>query len=184
MRDPRLTALWVLWATGVAVGVLLTLSAGCSEPSPPKPKPAPVEATDHHHEHDVNEPVRTPVAVPHHCRPDDTAHLVRLLPVSFDFDEDQPNDRGTAALLHNGRCLRSLLPDSLVLVGHADERGPRRYNTDLGFRRAQSVYQWMRERQLWGANWVVTSEGEDSPLCQASTERCWERNRRVEFEAP
>ena len=70
---------------------------------------------------------------------------------------------------------------TLVLEGHADERGTREYNLALGQRRAESVADYLESRGINRSRLVIKSYGEESPAVSESNERAWARNRRVEI---
>ena len=70
---------------------------------------------------------------------------------------------------------------TIVLEGHADERGTREYNLALGQRRAESVADYLESRGINRSRLVIKSYGEESPAVSASNEIAWARNRRVEI---
>ena len=70
--------------------------------------------------------------------------------VLFDVDEFTLNTASKAALDIQAEWLVSNPGYVIVLEGHADERGTREYNLALGFRRAQSVQDYLVARGVSG----------------------------------
>jgi peptidoglycan-associated lipoprotein len=69
----------------------------------------------------------------------------------------------------------------LTVSGHADERGTTQYNIALGARRADSARKYLSDLGV-ATKLDTVSFGEEKPLCADSSEECWTRNRRVEFQ--
>jgi len=67
------------------------------------------------------------------------------------------------------------------IVGHADARGTREYNRDLGGRRARAVAETLVRAGASREQLVVRTRGEDEPRAEGSTEETWATNRRVEI---
>ncbi len=73
-------------------------------------------------------------------------------------------------------------PDiSVVLEGHADERGTREYNIALGERRAKAVHQLLVLQGVAQKQLQVISFGEERPVALGHDESAWSLNRRVEL---
>ena len=73
-------------------------------------------------------------------------------------------------------------PDiTIVISGHADERGTREYNLALGQRRAEAVRDYLILNGINKNRINVKSFGEEKPLVNGSDERSWARNRRAEI---
>jgi len=70
---------------------------------------------------------------------------------------------------------------SIVLEGHADERGTREYNIALGERRAKSVAEYLVLKGVSRGQLEVVSYGEERPAVDGSNEFSWAKNRRVEI---
>ncbi len=70
---------------------------------------------------------------------------------------------------------------SLVMEGHADERGSREYNIGLGDRRAQAVRRVLELNGVSGSQLSVVSYGEEKPAAEGHSETAWRLNRRVEL---
>ena len=67
---------------------------------------------------------------------------------------------------------------TVVLEGHADERGTREYNLALGERRANSAKDYLMTYGISGKRISVISYGKERPVNTASTPLAWSQNRR------
>lgn len=67
------------------------------------------------------------------------------------------------------------------IAGHTDERGSDEYNLALGQRRAAAAKRFFTQRGIDAGRIEIVSFGEERPVCTASDEGCWSRNRRDEF---
>ncbi|MDR3124577.1 MAG: OmpA family protein, partial [Endomicrobium sp.] len=67
----------------------------------------------------------------------------------------------------------------VVLEGHADERGTRKYNEGLGYKRAEKVKEFYESKGIDGSRMTIESYGEDKLADTASTEEAHSKNRRV-----
>ena len=101
--------------------------------------------------------------------------------VYFDFDKYNLTSRSIQTLGGVISAMKDNSSITLVLEGHADERGTREYNLALGQRRAESVADYLESRGIDRSRLTVKSYGEESPVVSASNERAWARNRRVEI---
>jgi peptidoglycan-associated lipoprotein len=99
--------------------------------------------------------------------------------VLFDVDGFTLNSSAKAALDIQAEWLLSNPGYVIVLEGHADERGTREYNLALGFRRAQSVQEYLVARGVSGLRLKTRSYGKERPVEICSSERCYEKNRRT-----
>ena len=99
--------------------------------------------------------------------------------VLFDVDEFTLNSASKAALDIQAEWLVSNPGYVIVLEGHADERGTREYNLALGFRRAQSVQEYLVAGGVSGLRLKTRSYGKERPVEICSSERCYEENRRT-----
>jgi peptidoglycan-associated lipoprotein len=68
---------------------------------------------------------------------------------------------------------------SLVIEGHADERGTREYNLALGARRANAVRDFLISQGVDSARLETISFGKERPVSLCSEESCWSKNRRA-----
>ena len=67
---------------------------------------------------------------------------------------------------------------TIVLEGHADERGTREYNLALGERRANAAKDYLMTYGVSGKRMTVISYGKEKPVNPASTPLAWSQNRR------
>jgi peptidoglycan-associated lipoprotein len=112
------------------------------------------------------------------CVPDTRCTLE---PVYFDFDESNLTSEARTTLEDNAQCLQTK-QGQVTLAGHADERGTIEYNLALGERRANSVKKYLNNLGVQSDRLKTTSYGEERPVCEAKTEDCYQRNRRVELD--
>lgn len=70
---------------------------------------------------------------------------------------------------------------TIVIEGHADERGTEEYNLALGDRRAQAVKDYLTRLGVSASKLRVVSKGETEPLDPRHNEAAWTKNRRAEF---
>ena len=67
---------------------------------------------------------------------------------------------------------------SVVLEGHADERGTREYNLALGERRANSARDYLMTYGISSDRISVLSYGKEKPVDSGSNPLSWSKNRR------
>ena len=67
---------------------------------------------------------------------------------------------------------------TVVVEGHADERGTREYNLALGERRANAARDYLMTYGISGKRISVISYGKEKPVNPASTPLAWSQNRR------
>lgn len=67
---------------------------------------------------------------------------------------------------------------SLIIEGHADQRGTQAYNMVLGKKRATAIRDYFSQLGVDPSRLTVISYGKDKPFCQDSTEVCHQLNRR------
>ena len=67
---------------------------------------------------------------------------------------------------------------SVVLEGHADERGTREYNLALGERRANSAKDYLMTYGVSASRISVISYGKERPVDAGSNPLSWSKNRR------
>lgn len=101
--------------------------------------------------------------------------------VYFDFDKSSIRSEFRTMLNAHAMNLVANPSMSVVLEGHADERGTREYNLALGERRAKSVADYLMLKGVASAQIDTVSYGEEKPLAMGSTESDYAENRRVEI---
>ena len=80
--------------------------------------------------------------------------------------------------LSQAAWLRKNSDITIVLEGHADERGTREYNLALGERRANAAKDYLMTYGISGKRISVISYGKEKPVNPASTPLAWSQNRR------
>lgn len=115
------------------------------------------------------------------CKSNQAGQPLALGVIRFDFDKSnvRPDMRGI--LDGNATCLKQGTKVTLVLEGHADERGTQEYNLALGEQRADTIRQYLVSAGVDPSRVRVVSKGENEPVCRSATDACYEKNRRVEF---
>lgn len=99
----------------------------------------------------------------------------------FDFDKAVVKSEALADLSAHAKYLVNNPSVTVILEGHADERGTREYNMALGERRAKAVSRYLSVQGVSAAQMEVISYGEERPAMQGHTEASWSKNRRVEL---
>jgi peptidoglycan-associated lipoprotein len=101
--------------------------------------------------------------------------------VRFDFNEANLRPEARDGLSEVADCIEEA-GGTLIIEGHADERGTEEYNLALGDRRARAVMEYLSRLGVPMSKMRAVSKGEAEPLVDASNESAWQKNRRVEFE--
>jgi peptidoglycan-associated lipoprotein len=101
--------------------------------------------------------------------------------VFFDYDSSSIRADSKQTLDSKVPLLRQYTGFTIVIEGHADERGSTEYNLALGTRRAASVMDYLVGFGLDGGRFRTFSYGEERPVAPGSNEAAWSRNRRAEF---
>ena len=99
--------------------------------------------------------------------------------VFFEVDQYTLNNSAKAALDTQAQWLINNRGYVIIVEGHADEQGTREYNLALGFRRAQSVQEYLVARGVSGLRLKTRSYGKERPIEICSVERCYSKNRRA-----
>ena len=103
------------------------------------------------------------------------------------FDRDSANIREDEArkLRNEVTSLRALLEanpwSSVIVEGHADDRGAPDFNQRLGMKRARSVVRFLARERFDTRRWAVVSCGEGMPRIPREDEAARMQNRRVEL---
>ena len=89
-------------------------------------------------------------------------------------------DSAAASLLESqANWLKSTPGFTIMLEGHADERGTREYNLALGERRANSAKEFLVSLGIDAGRIQTISYGKERPAAEGSTSEAWSENRRV-----
>ena len=98
--------------------------------------------------------------------------------VYFDFDRSDIRADQVATLEAQAAWLQSFRAVTIVVEGHADERGTREYNLALGERRANSHKDYLVSLGVDPARVETVSYGKERPAVLGSNEAAWAQNRR------
>jgi len=103
-------------------------------------------------------------------------------PVAFNFDSPYLTDLGKGQVYLAAQRLKERGNLTIVVEGHADNRGDDAYNQKLGLERAQNVMNELASFGIDPSRMSTASVGESRPLIEHDT--AWARaiNRRVEFQ--
>ena len=99
----------------------------------------------------------------------------------FEFDSSELSSEDRDALTAHAEFMANHPEISVVMEGHADERGTREYNMALGERRAQAVMQLMVLQGASRDQLQSISFGEERPVALGHDESAWRVNRRAEL---
>jgi len=97
----------------------------------------------------------------------------------FDYDKAEVRTDAREALSQTAQFMRSYPQLKVVIEGHCDERGSTEYNLALGDRRAAAAKQYMTSLGISADRLETVSYGKERPFCTASTEECYQQNRRA-----
>ncbi len=112
---------------------------------------------------------------------DDPASPLSKRVFYFDFDRHEVPEEDRAALSAHADHLAANPALTVVVEGHADERGSREYNLALGERRAKAVASLLKLQGAAGSQLQVISFGEERAVAPEHDEAAWRLNRRVEL---
>ena len=112
---------------------------------------------------------------------DDPNSPVSVRVIYFPLDSVQVSNEDREVISAHARLLSSNPDVTVVLEGHADERGTREYNLALGERRAKAVQQLLVLQGVAPDQVQVISFGEERPVALGHDEEAWHLNRRVEI---
>ncbi len=99
----------------------------------------------------------------------------------FDYNSSELSAEDREALSTHARFMAEVPSVTLVLEGHADERGSREYNLALGERRAKAIERILNLEGVPAEQVQVISFGEERPMALEHDEEAWRLNRRVEL---
>ncbi len=101
--------------------------------------------------------------------------------VYFEYDSYRLSSKSLQTLKSLANLLEQNENLTILLAGHADERGTREYNLALGQRRGEAVADYLRTLGVDSNRLTVRSYGEERPVALCSNEASWAKNRRVEI---
>jgi peptidoglycan-associated lipoprotein len=99
--------------------------------------------------------------------------------VFFDTDSSELSAQAQATLNRQAQWLMLYPQYSIVIEGHADERGTREYNIALGGRRAAAVQSYLASRGVPLGRMSTISYGKERPVATCDDISCWSQNRRA-----
>ena len=99
--------------------------------------------------------------------------------VFFATNESVLTTASRETLRKQAAWLRKNSKITVVLEGHADERGTREYNLALGERRANSVRDYLMSQGVSASSITVISYGKERPVNPESSRLAWSQNRRA-----
>jgi len=99
--------------------------------------------------------------------------------VFFDTDSSVLTPEGEATLTKQAEWLLKYPRYTIVVEGHADERGTREYNLALGARRAAAVVNFLVSRGVNANRITSRSFGKERPVAICNDISCWSQNRRA-----
>ena len=111
---------------------------------------------------------------------DTVEYLAKGVPdrVFFATNESVLTTRSRETLRKQATWLRANPSVTVVLEGHADERGTREYNLALGERRANAAKDYLMTYGISGNRISVISYGKERPVDSGSNPLAWSKNRR------
>ena len=101
--------------------------------------------------------------------------------IYFDYDQATLREDALSDLLKVSRLMKDNPKYTLLVEGHADERGTREYNLALSERRAKAVEDFLSASGVSSFNVEVVGYGEEKPVDNGSNESAWSQNRRAEL---
>jgi peptidoglycan-associated lipoprotein len=99
--------------------------------------------------------------------------------VFFDSDSTDLTPTAVATLDKQAQWLARYPRYTILIEGHADERGTREYNFSLGARRGQTVRDYLASRGVAGTRMRTVSYGKERPVAVCNDISCWSQNRRA-----
>ncbi len=99
--------------------------------------------------------------------------------IFFDTDKFNVDSEDQGVLRSQASWLAQYPNVSIVVEGHADERGTRDYNLALGERRANSAKNYLITLGVAASRIRTVSYGKERPQATGSNESAWAQNRRA-----
>jgi peptidoglycan-associated lipoprotein len=101
--------------------------------------------------------------------------------VFFDYDKSEIRSDAESVISRDAAYLSNHPTTKVVIGGYCDERGSDEYNLALGENRAETTKKNLINAGVSPNRIRVLSYGKEKPFCTASTETCWQSNRRAGF---
>ena len=99
--------------------------------------------------------------------------------VFFETDSSELSAASRATLDRQAQWLLLYPQYTVMIQGHADERGTREYNIALGGRRAAAVQAYLASRGVLLSRISTISYGKERPVAVCNDISCWSQNRRA-----
>ena len=112
---------------------------------------------------------------------DDRSGLLAKRIIYFVYDSSEVQPEYLPVIVSHANFLAANKGKTVVLEGHADERGSPEYNIALGEQRAQTVAKLMKLQGVSDAQIQIVSFGEEKAAVTGHDENAWQQNRRVEI---
>jgi peptidoglycan-associated lipoprotein len=109
---------------------------------------------------------------------DDPNSLLFTKTIYFDFDQSTIRSEFIEVLRAHAAYLNGNLTATVLIEGHADERGSREYNIGLGERRANAIKSFLQAEGVSEVQLNTISYGEERPVAFGQDEASWAQNRR------
>lgn len=165
---------------GISATLVCILLAACSS-TPQKavetPQPAPKAAPP--------APVVVAPIAPTESAAAKQARMIQELAkksIYFDFDDFTVKQEFQGVLKQQAEFITQTPKDMVMLSGNADERGSSEYNLALGQKRAEAVRKALIILGVPDSRLEAVSYGKEKPRATCHEEKCWQENRRVDFE--
>ncbi len=122
----------------------------------------------------------TSMSAPKGLAPDSQEFLVVNVGdrVFFGFDKSEISSDSADTLKRQAAWMQDNPNVTIIVEGHADERGTREYNLALGERRANAVREHLISLGVSTARIGTISYGKERPAVLGSNEAAWAQNRR------
>lgn len=161
--------------------LLAALVTACARDTREEPDVEPADPTPRAERDDVTTERLNPRDFTNPQNLDNPESLLSQRVIYFDFDRANVRPEYVEILEAHAAYVRSNSSARVILEGHTDERGSREYNLGLGERRGNSARDLLSAEGVASRQVEVVSYGEERPVCRASNDDCWDRNRRVEI---
>ncbi|GAA5095585.1 peptidoglycan-associated lipoprotein Pal [Bartonella acomydis] len=99
--------------------------------------------------------------------------------VFFSLDSSSIDSDAETILMRQAEWLLRYPSYSIMIEGHADERGTREYNLALGQRRAVAVREYLISLGVSAQRIQTISYGKERPVAVCDDISCWNQNRRA-----
>ncbi|WP_164115535.1 peptidoglycan-associated lipoprotein Pal [Sphingorhabdus sp. Alg239-R122] len=160
----------------IAIALAATM-AGCAKKPPETLPPEPVDTTSGS-DTDVD-PTANQQTGPTPGSQEDFVATVMSDRIFFDTDKFNVDGEDQRVLQSQAQWLSQYPNVSIVVEGHADERGTRDYNLALGERRANSAKNHLITLGVAASRIRTVSYGKERPQALGSNESAWAQNRRA-----